>query len=43
MRTTPSDESPQNDDDLAAEYVFDYGKTKLNRFATLERTMTRRC
>ncbi len=42
MRTTPFDESPQNDDDLAAEYVFDYGKAKPNRFAAQdqERKMT---
>lgn len=33
-------ESPQNDDDLAAEYSFDYGKAKLNRFVAQERKIT---
>jgi len=42
MRTTPSDESPQSEDDLAPEYIFDYGKAKPNRFAApdKERKMT---
>ena len=36
-KTTPSDESPHSEDDLAVEYVFDYGKAKPNRFAAQER------
>jgi hypothetical protein len=28
-----SDESPQNEDDLAPEYAFDYTTAKPNRFA----------
>jgi hypothetical protein len=34
MKPTPSDPSPQNQDDLATEYAFDYKKAKPNRFAT---------
>lgn len=33
MKTPPSDESSQPEDDLAAEYQFDYQKAKPNRFA----------
>jgi hypothetical protein len=34
MKTTYSNPSPDNEDDLAAEYTFDYTKAKPNRFAT---------
>ncbi|MCY7321641.1 MAG: hypothetical protein LH660_07530 [Phormidesmis sp. CAN_BIN36] len=37
MKTTPSDEPPHSEDDLAAEYVFDYGKAKPNRFAAQDK------
>lgn len=37
MKTTPSDKSPQSEDDLAAEYAFDYSKAKLNRFAAQDK------
>jgi len=42
MRTTPSNEFPQSEDDLAIEYAFDYKKAKPNRFAAQdkERKMT---
>lgn len=33
MKTTSSDEFSPNEDDLAAEYQFDYQKAKPNRFA----------
>jgi hypothetical protein len=33
MKTMPSDESSQSEDDLATEYIFDYRKAKPNRFA----------
>jgi hypothetical protein len=36
MKTTPSDKSQQSEDDLAAEYDFDYSKAKPNRFAGQE-------
>jgi phosphoribosylpyrophosphate synthetase len=36
MKATPSDKSQQSEDDLAAEYAFDYGKAKHNRFAEQE-------
>jgi hypothetical protein len=34
MKTTYSNPAPDDEDDLAAEYVFDYSKAKPNRFAT---------
>ncbi len=34
MKTTYSNSAPDNEDDLAAEYAFDYSKAKPNRFAT---------
>jgi glyceraldehyde-3-phosphate dehydrogenase/erythrose-4-phosphate dehydrogenase len=34
MKKTYSNPAPDNEDDLATEYVFDYSKAKLNRFAT---------
>jgi hypothetical protein len=34
MKTTYSNPSPDNEDDLAVEYTFDYTKAKPNRFAT---------
>jgi hypothetical protein len=34
MKITDSNPSSQNEDDLAAEYAFDYTKAKPNRFAT---------
>jgi hypothetical protein len=34
MKTTYSNPAPDDEDDLAAEYVFDYIKAKPNRFAT---------
>ena len=34
MKTTYSNPSPDNEDDLATEYTFDYTKAKPNRFAT---------
>jgi hypothetical protein len=33
MKTTDSNPSSQNEDDLATEYTFDYTKAKPNRFA----------
>lgn len=33
MKTTYSDKTPSNDDDLAIEYTFSYEKAKHNRFA----------
>ena len=33
MKTTYSNPAPDDEDDLAAEYAFDYSKAKLNRFA----------
>jgi hypothetical protein len=34
MKTTYSNPAPDDEDDLAAEYAFDYSKAKPNRFAT---------
>lgn len=34
MKTTYSNPAPEDKDDLAAEYAFDYTKAKPNRFAT---------
>jgi hypothetical protein len=34
MKTTYSNPSPDDKDDLAVEYAFDYTKAKPNRFAT---------
>jgi hypothetical protein len=34
MKTTFSNLAPDDEDDLAAEYAFDYSKAKPNRFAT---------
>jgi hypothetical protein len=34
MKTTYSNPAPDDKDDLAAEYPFDYTKAKPNRFAT---------
>jgi hypothetical protein len=34
MKTTYSNPSPDDEDDLAVEYAFDYTKAKPNRFAT---------
>jgi hypothetical protein len=34
MKTTYSNPAPDDKDDLATEYVFDYSKAKPNRFAT---------
>nr|WP_309734340.1 hypothetical protein [Chamaesiphon sp. OTE_75_metabat_556] len=34
MKTPHSNPAPDNEDDLAAEYAFDYTKAKPNRFAT---------
>jgi hypothetical protein len=39
MKTTDSNPSSQNEDDLAIEYAFDYTKAKPNRFATQERSL----
>jgi hypothetical protein len=33
MKTTYSNPAPDDEDDLAAEYAFDYSKAKPNRFA----------
>jgi hypothetical protein len=33
MKTTYTNQSPDNEDDLAIEYTFDYTKAKPNRFA----------
>ena len=33
MKTTYSNPAPDDEDDLAAEYTFDYSKAKPNRFA----------
>jgi hypothetical protein len=33
MKAIDSNPSPHNEDDLAAEYTFDYTKAKPNRFA----------
>ena len=33
MKTTYSNPDPDDEDDLAAEYTFDYSKAKPNRFA----------
>jgi hypothetical protein len=34
MKTPDSNPAPDDEDDLAAEYAFDYTKAKPNRFAT---------
>ncbi len=34
MKITYSNSAPDDEDDLAAEYTFDYTKAKPNRFAT---------
>jgi hypothetical protein len=34
MKTTYSNPSPDDEDDLAVEYAFDYAKAKPNRFTT---------
>jgi hypothetical protein len=34
MKTTYPNPSPDDEDDLAVEYAFDYTKAKPNRFAT---------
>ena len=36
MKTTYPNSSPDDEDDLASEYAFDYNKAKPNRFAAQE-------
>ena len=36
METTYPNSSPDDEDDLASEYAFDYNKAKPNRFAAQE-------
>ncbi|NES86494.1 MAG: hypothetical protein F6K10_36920 [Moorea sp. SIO2B7] len=38
MSNMPSDHTQNNNDELLAEYRFDYQKVKPNRFATLNET-----
>ncbi|MBW4526491.1 MAG: hypothetical protein KME18_15075 [Phormidium tanganyikae FI6-MK23] len=38
MSKTPSDHPPNSDDELLAEYHFDYQKAKPSRFATRNET-----
>jgi hypothetical protein len=40
MKTTYSNPAPDDEDDLAAEYAFDYSKAKPNRFATRDASST---
>ena len=40
MKTTYTNQSSDNEDDLATEYTFDYTKAKPNRFATRDSNST---
>ncbi|WP_373543794.1 hypothetical protein [Chamaesiphon sp.] len=40
MKTTYSNPAPDDEDDLATEYTFDYTKAKPNRFATRDSNST---
>ena len=40
MKTTYSNPAPNDEDDLVAEYTFDYTKAKPNRFATRDSNST---
>jgi hypothetical protein len=42
MKTPDSNPAPDDKDDLAAEYTFDYTKAKSNRFATAKTQASRR-
>ena len=40
MKTTHSNPAPDDEDDFAAEYIFDYAKAKPNRFAPRDSSST---
>jgi hypothetical protein len=40
MKTVDSNPAPDDEDDLAAEYTFDYNKAKTNRFVALDSNST---
>jgi hypothetical protein len=40
MKTPHSNPAPNDEDDLVAEYTFDYTKAKPNRFATQDSIST---
>lgn len=43
MSKTPSDKTQNPEDELLAEYHFDYQKAKPNRFATRNETQNKDC
>jgi hypothetical protein len=40
MKITYSNPAPDDEDDLAAKYAFDYSKAKPNRFVTIRSSST---